>query len=128
MVEHRSAESEGLKFDSSWGLCPTLVIVNVVALICCSKLVDPHVTAFEPASNGNLVEGLEFHKFYFDNCKSNLFTFSPGSLCSLIFLLIPRNRNSMFKVLHITVLHITVLHITVLHITVSHFTDSYFSL
>ncbi|XP_027042895.1 calcium/calmodulin-dependent protein kinase type II delta chain-like isoform X1 [Pocillopora damicornis] len=32
-----------------------------------SKLVDPHVTAFEPASNGNLVEGLEFHKFYFDN-------------------------------------------------------------
>ena len=60
------------------------MIVNVVALICCSKLVDPHVTAFEPASNGNLVEGLEFHKFYFDNCKSNLFTFSPGSLCSLI--------------------------------------------
>ena len=101
------------------------MIVNVVALICCSKLVDPHVTAFEPASNGNLVEGLEFHKFYFDNCKSNLFTFSPGSLCSLIFLLIPRNRNrnSMFKVLHITVLHVTVL-----HITVSHFTDSYFSL
>ena len=86
------------------------------------------MTAFEPASNGNLVEGLEFHKFYFDNCKSNLFTFSPGSLYSLIFLLIPRNRNSMFKVLHITVLHITVLHITGLHITVSHFTDSYFSL
>jgi hypothetical protein len=25
------------------------------------------VTAFEPVSNGNLVEGLEFHKFYFDN-------------------------------------------------------------
>ncbi|XP_020902743.1 calcium/calmodulin-dependent protein kinase type II delta chain isoform X2 [Exaiptasia diaphana] len=35
-----------------------------------SKLVDPHVTAFEPVSNGNLVEGLEFHKFYFDNLLS----------------------------------------------------------
>ena len=34
-----------------------------------SKLVDPHVTAFEPVSRGNLVEGLEFHKFYFDNSK-----------------------------------------------------------
>lgn len=32
-----------------------------------SKLVDPHVTAFEPEANGNLVEGVEFHKFYFDN-------------------------------------------------------------
>ncbi|XP_032225571.1 calcium/calmodulin-dependent protein kinase type II delta chain isoform X2 [Nematostella vectensis] len=35
-----------------------------------SKLVDPHVTCFEPFSNGNLVEGLEFHKFYFDNTLS----------------------------------------------------------
>ncbi|PFX29884.1 Calcium/calmodulin-dependent protein kinase type II subunit delta [Stylophora pistillata] len=35
-----------------------------------SKLIDPHVTAFEPVSNGNLVEGLEFHKFYFDNLHS----------------------------------------------------------
>ena len=32
-----------------------------------SKLVDSHVTAFEPEANGNLVEGVEFHKFYFDN-------------------------------------------------------------
>lgn len=32
-----------------------------------SKLVDSHVTAFEPEAIGNLVEGLEFHKFYFDN-------------------------------------------------------------
>ena len=32
-----------------------------------SKLVDPHVTAFEPEANGNLVEGVEFQKFYFDN-------------------------------------------------------------
>lgn len=32
-----------------------------------SKLVDPQLTCFEPESNGNLVEGLGFHKFYFDN-------------------------------------------------------------
>lgn len=36
---------------------------------CFSKLVDPQVTSFEPVSRGNLVEGLQFHKFYFDNGK-----------------------------------------------------------
>ena len=30
------------------------------------------MTAFEPEALGNLVEGLEFHKFYFDNRKYNL--------------------------------------------------------
>ncbi|CAH3030105.1 unnamed protein product [Porites evermanni] len=34
------------------------------------KLVDPQVTSFEPVSRGNLVEGLQFHKFYFDNVLS----------------------------------------------------------
>ncbi|XP_078357189.1 calcium/calmodulin-dependent protein kinase type II delta chain-like [Oculina patagonica] len=34
------------------------------------KLVDSHVTSFEPVSPGQLVEGLEFHKFYFDNVIS----------------------------------------------------------
>ncbi len=33
------------------------------------RLCDPHLTAFEPEALGNLVEGLEFHKFYFDNRK-----------------------------------------------------------
>jgi len=32
-----------------------------------SKLADPHMTAFEPESLGNLVAGMDFHKFYFDN-------------------------------------------------------------
>lgn len=31
------------------------------------KFVDPHLTAFEPEALGNLVVGLDFHKFYFDN-------------------------------------------------------------
>ena len=33
---------------------------------------DPHLTAFEPEARGNLVEGLEFHKFYFDNGKLSI--------------------------------------------------------
>ena len=36
---------------------------------------DPHLTAFEPEARGNLVEGLEFQKFYFDNGKLHLFFF-----------------------------------------------------
>ncbi len=29
-------------------------------------LCDPSLTAFEPEASGHLVEGLEFHRFYFD--------------------------------------------------------------
>ncbi|XP_071542376.1 calcium/calmodulin-dependent protein kinase type II alpha chain isoform X14 [Panulirus ornatus] len=32
-----------------------------------TKICDTHLTSFEPEALGNLVEGLEFHKFYFDN-------------------------------------------------------------
>ena len=31
------------------------------------KLVDPQLTCFEPETCGNLIEGLDFHRFYFDN-------------------------------------------------------------
>lgn len=37
-----------------------------------SKICDPHLTAFEPEALGNLVEGMDFHKFYFDNGSSHL--------------------------------------------------------
>jgi calcium/calmodulin-dependent protein kinase (CaM kinase) II len=30
------------------------------------ELCDPMLTAFEPEAQGQLVEGLDFHKFYFD--------------------------------------------------------------
>jgi calcium/calmodulin-dependent protein kinase (CaM kinase) II len=30
------------------------------------ELCDPSLTAFEPEAQGQLVEGLDFHKFYFD--------------------------------------------------------------
>lgn len=32
-----------------------------------SELCAPHLTCFEPESHGELIDGLEFHKFYFDN-------------------------------------------------------------
>lgn len=32
-----------------------------------SKLCDPNMTAFEPDALGNLITGMEFHKFYFEN-------------------------------------------------------------
>ena len=44
-------------------------MVKLRFLSCCSKLADPHITAFEPEARGHLVEGLEFHKFYFENGK-----------------------------------------------------------
>ncbi|XP_067142677.1 calcium/calmodulin-dependent protein kinase type II alpha chain-like isoform X8 [Centruroides vittatus] len=36
-----------------------------------TKFCDPQMTAFEPEALGNLVEGMDFHKFYFDNGKNN---------------------------------------------------------
>jgi len=32
------------------------------------KMCDTDLTTFEPEALENLVEGLQFHKFYFDNC------------------------------------------------------------
>lgn len=32
-----------------------------------SKICDPKMSAFEPESLGNIVVGMPFHKFYFDN-------------------------------------------------------------
>ncbi len=38
------------------------------------RICDPGLTSFEPEALGNLVEGMDFHKFYFENRKSqNLF-------------------------------------------------------
>ncbi|XP_074730726.1 calcium/calmodulin-dependent protein kinase type II subunit gamma isoform X17 [Strix uralensis] len=34
-----------------------------------TKICDPGLTSFEPEALGNLVEGMDFHKFYFENCE-----------------------------------------------------------
>lgn len=33
----------------------------------CRKICDPGLTSFEPEALGNLVEGMDFHRFYFEN-------------------------------------------------------------
>ncbi|XP_055063549.2 calcium/calmodulin-dependent protein kinase type II delta chain isoform X19 [Misgurnus anguillicaudatus] len=35
-----------------------------------AKICDPGLTSFEPEALGNLVEGMDFHRFYFDNLLS----------------------------------------------------------
>lgn len=42
------------------------------------KLCDPNMTAFEPDALGNLITGMEFHKFYFENGRLNLKNFFRG--------------------------------------------------
>lgn len=37
-----------------------------------SKICDPGLTSFEPEGLGNLVEGMDFHRFYFDNRKTTV--------------------------------------------------------
>ena len=43
------------------------------------KMCDSDLTAFEPEALGNLVEGLQFHKFYFDNCELTISSISQFS-------------------------------------------------
>ncbi|KAM3601298.1 uncharacterized protein V6R79_010410 [Siganus canaliculatus] len=53
-----------------------------------TKMCDPAVTAFEPEALGNLVEGLDFHRFYFENCELQHFLWCSGDFlwCSGDFL------------------------------------------
>jgi len=41
--------------------------INTGDLEMYTKFSDPNLTAFEPEALGNLVEGIQFHRFYFDN-------------------------------------------------------------
>lgn len=42
---------------------------SVSVMTICRKMVDPQITCFEPECCGNLMHGVEFHKFYFRNGK-----------------------------------------------------------
>ena len=43
-----------------------VVVTQVFVFYFCSNLVDPHMTSFQPEALGNLIVGMDFHKFYFD--------------------------------------------------------------
>lgn len=45
-----------------------------------TKLVDPQLTCFEPETCGNLIEGLDFHRFYFDNASKS---YKASNMCIL---------------------------------------------
>ncbi|KAI6227423.1 Calcium/calmodulin-dependent protein kinase [Aphelenchoides fujianensis] len=49
-----------------------------------SRLCDPAMTCFEPETLGNLIEGMDFHKFYFDNSSISALTNSTSSRPSQI--------------------------------------------
>lgn len=51
------------------GRCTTPLSDNLLQafFLFCRKICDPGLTSFEPEALGNLVEGMDFHKFYFEN-------------------------------------------------------------
>lgn len=73
-----------------------------VFLLLFRKICDPHVTSFEPEALGNLVEGLEFHKFFFDNRKHFKLSFviikrsySQNDAFSIYFSVLGKNCKSI---------------------------------
>ncbi|XP_050393885.1 calcium/calmodulin-dependent protein kinase type II delta chain isoform X7 [Patella vulgata] len=46
-----------------------------------TKLIDPNLTSFEPEALGNLIVGMDFHKFYFDHgaCTAGVAQYLPKS-------------------------------------------------
>ncbi|NXV58038.1 KCC2D kinase, partial [Molothrus ater] len=44
-----------------------------------TKICDPGLTSFEPEALGNLVEGMDFHRFYFENGKYSSFISKSSS-------------------------------------------------
>uniref|UniRef100_A0A8D1HGA6 calcium/calmodulin-dependent protein kinase n=1 Tax=Sus scrofa TaxID=9823 RepID=A0A8D1HGA6_PIG len=60
-----TTEDEDLK-----GRCRPLKTDGLLFLFPYRKICDPGLTSFEPEALGNLVEGMDFHKFYFENLLS----------------------------------------------------------
>lgn len=58
------------------------------------KICDPHLTAFESEALGNLVEGMDFHKFYFENGKSIF-------ICSNVTLFVLVQRSFIYLFIYI---------------------------
>uniref|UniRef100_A0A8C6NLL0 calcium/calmodulin-dependent protein kinase n=1 Tax=Nothobranchius furzeri TaxID=105023 RepID=A0A8C6NLL0_NOTFU len=76
-VVHNPAD--GTKVSCSISTCKQEIIKMTEQLIeainngdfeAYTKICDPGLTSFEPEALGNLVEGMDFHKFYFENLLS----------------------------------------------------------
>jgi len=63
----------------------SLVWIYCEFIMDCRKLADPQMTCFEFEANGNLIEGLAFHKFYFENGKAALIFFIGLHCGSMLF-------------------------------------------
>ena len=59
-------EQEIIKLTQQLIAAITMREYKTYAMLC-----DERMTCFEPESKGNLVEGLDFHKYYFDNTNKN---------------------------------------------------------
>ncbi|KAA8578963.1 hypothetical protein FQN60_002517 [Etheostoma spectabile] len=46
-----------------------------------TKICDPGLTSFEPEALGNLVEGTDFHRFYFENAERTRLQQTPPTKC-----------------------------------------------
>lgn len=63
-------------------MCETTKYINsLFYFFSYRKICDPGLTAFEPEALGNLVEGMDFHRFYFENGTFTLISCTfPASL------------------------------------------------
>lgn len=61
-------------------------LIVCVPLLSHRKICDPGLTSFEPEALGNLVEGTDFHRFYFENGRAPAFHYAPMTVEALITL------------------------------------------
>ncbi|XP_019750449.1 calcium/calmodulin-dependent protein kinase type II subunit gamma-like, partial [Hippocampus comes] len=56
--------------DAAAAAAAVLHFLDYLCVCVYRKICDPGLTSFEPEGLGNLVEGMDFHRFYFDNLLS----------------------------------------------------------
>lgn len=59
-----------LKTPHTPGAIGTVITTGRFVFVLSRRICDPGLTSFEPEALGNLVEGMDFHKFYFENCEA----------------------------------------------------------